>query len=316
MIARLEDRALIMLPDRPLALKGQQTRDQRNKRQRYLGFIELTKKKADLEPRSFRVSKSTVGKEPASLHTLCGVTEKRRLSLVNPLAYRIPESITLINMLMLEAVKRRQWAGGGSAVGACVGHLLVCEETGWGKPGERRKERENEKKEGKRARKRQGLVVLGSGEENPRVLLGDADQESETRMSKNALRTGRRQAVEKKLKVFFLLPQPCCDVLFSRYLLTTLQHVGDRLNSRFGPVNWPPRSCDLTPLDYFLWGYVKSLVYADKPQTLDHLEDNIRRVIADIRPQMLEKVIENWTSRLDHIRASRGNPMPEIIFKM
>ncbi|GFW48791.1 transposable element Tc3 transposase [Trichonephila clavipes] len=71
---------------------------------------------------------------------------------------------------------------------------------------------------------------------------------------------------------------------------------GDRLISRFGPVNWPPRSCDLTPLDYFLWGYVKSLVYADQPQTLDHLEDNIRRVIADIRPQMLEKVIKNWTS--------------------
>ncbi|GFV42757.1 hypothetical protein TNCV_841121 [Trichonephila clavipes] len=71
---------------------------------------------------------------------------------------------------------------------------------------------------------------------------------------------------------------------------------GDRLISRFGPVNWPPRSCDLTPLDYFLWGYVKSLVYADKPQTLDHLEDNIRRVIADIRPQRLEKVIENWTT--------------------
>ncbi|GFW67568.1 heat shock 70kDa protein 8 [Trichonephila clavipes] len=91
---------------------------------------------------------------------------------------------------------------------------------------------------------------------------------------------------------------------------------GDRLISRFGPVNWPPRSCDLTPLDYFLWGYVKSLVYADKPQTLDHLEDNIRRVIADIRPQMLEKVIENWTSRLDYIRASRGSPMPDIIFKM
>ncbi|GFS75819.1 uncharacterized protein TNCV_4664981 [Trichonephila clavipes] len=44
---------------------------------------------------------------------------------------------------------------------------------------------------------------------------------------------------------------------------------GDRLISRFGPVNWPPRSCDLTP---------------DKPQTFDHLEDNIRRVIADIRP--------------------------------
>ncbi|GFY17432.1 putative DD41D transposase [Trichonephila clavipes] len=41
---------------------------------------------------------------------------------------------------------------------------------------------------------------------------------------------------------------------------------GDRLISRFGPVNWPPRSCDLTPLDYFLWGYVKSLVYAENGQ--------------------------------------------------
>ncbi|GFT75460.1 uncharacterized protein TNCV_4832751 [Trichonephila clavipes] len=68
---------------------------------------------------------------------------------------------------------------------------------------------------------------------------------------------------------------------------------GDRLISRFGPVNWPPKSCDLKPLDYFLWGYLKSLVYADKPQTLDNSEDNICRVIADIRPQILEKVIEN-----------------------
>ncbi|GFV24659.1 DUF4817 domain-containing protein [Trichonephila clavipes] len=91
---------------------------------------------------------------------------------------------------------------------------------------------------------------------------------------------------------------------------------GDRLISRFGPVNWPPRSCDLTPLDYFCGVGHWSLVYADKPQTLDHLEDNIRRVIADILPQMLEKVIENWTSRLEYIRARRGSPMPEIIFKI
>ncbi|GFY10386.1 hypothetical protein TNCV_2630631 [Trichonephila clavipes] len=72
---------------------------------------------------------------------------------------------------------------------------------------------------------------------------------------------------------------------------------GDRLISRFGPVNCLPRSCDLTPLDYFLWCYVKPSVYADKPQTLDHLEDNIRRVIADIRPQML-KSHRKLTSRL------------------
>ncbi|GFV71358.1 uncharacterized protein TNCV_3133491 [Trichonephila clavipes] len=76
--------------------------------------------------------------------------------------------------------------------------------------------------------------------------------------------------------------------------------LGDHLISHFGPVNWPPRSCDLTPLDYFLWGYVKSLVYADKPQMLDYLEDNIRLVIADIRPRILEKSSKigrpDWTT--------------------
>ncbi|GFW91122.1 uncharacterized protein TNCV_1759961 [Trichonephila clavipes] len=51
---------------------------------------------------------------------------------------------------------------------------------------------------------------------------------------------------------------------------------GDHLISRFGPVNWPPRSCDLTPLDYFLWCYVKSFVYADKAQRLNLLEFGIR----------------------------------------
>ncbi|GFU64179.1 putative DD41D transposase [Trichonephila clavipes] len=77
---------------------------------------------------------------------------------------------------------------------------------------------------------------------------------------------------------------------------------GDRLISRFGPVNWPPRSCDLTPLDYFLSGYVKSLVYADKPQTLDHLQDNIRRVIADIRPQTLDHLQDNIRRVIADIR--------------
>ena len=37
-----------------------------------------------------------------------------------------------------------------------------------------------------------------------------------------------------------------------------------RVISRNGPVEWPPRSCDLTPLDFFLWGQIKSLVYANK----------------------------------------------------
>ena len=54
---------------------------------------------------------------------------------------------------------------------------------------------------------------------------------------------------------------------------------GERIISRRGPVAWPPRSCDLTPLDYFLWGYVKSVLYTDKPETIDTLEDTIRHFI-------------------------------------
>ncbi|GFV51809.1 DUF4817 domain-containing protein [Trichonephila clavipes] len=42
---------------------------------------------------------------------------------------------------------------------------------------------------------------------------------------------------------------------------------GDRLISRFRPVNWPARSCDLTPLDYFLWGYSEA-----NPQVYDETQ--------------------------------------------
>ena len=35
---------------------------------------------------------------------------------------------------------------------------------------------------------------------------------------------------------------------------------GEHFISRSGPVNWPPRSCDLAPLDYFLWSFVKAHV--------------------------------------------------------
>ncbi|GFS66571.1 hypothetical protein TNCV_3857591 [Trichonephila clavipes] len=66
---------------------------------------------------------------------------------------------------------------------------------GWKNEKKRKGGKENEKKN-KRSGKRRGLVVLGSGEENPRVLFRDADQESKTRMRNNALGTGPRQAVE------------------------------------------------------------------------------------------------------------------------
>ena len=60
----------------------------------------------------------------------------------------------------------------------------------------------------------------------------------------------------------------------------------ERVISRNGPVDWPPRSCDLTPLDFYLWGYVKLLVYASKTTTLEKLRANIKREIAAVSAKM------------------------------
>ena len=55
-------------------------------------------------------------------------------------------------------------------------------------------------------------------------------------------------------------------------------------------VVWPPRSCLLTPLNYYLWDTVKDKCYADKPETIDALKDNIREGIGEIQSIMGLKI--------------------------
>jgi hypothetical protein len=38
------------------------------------------------------------------------------------------------------------------------------------------------------------------------------------------------------------------------------------------PIAWPPRLADLTPLDFFFWGYVKNIVYQFKINDPQHLK--------------------------------------------
>ena len=51
----------------------------------------------------------------------------------------------------------------------------------------------------------------------------------------------------------------------------------DRVISRRGDHNWPPRSCD-----FFLSGHVKDKVYANSPASIQDIKDRIREAIEDI----------------------------------
>ncbi|PSN32777.1 hypothetical protein C0J52_26907 [Blattella germanica] len=44
---------------------------------------------------------------------------------------------------------------------------------------------------------------------------------------------------------------------------------------RRGPIEFPPRSPDLTPIGFYLWGTVKDEAYQRKPRTLEKLRQEI-----------------------------------------
>ena len=88
----------------------------------------------------------------------------------------------------------------------------------------------------------------------------------------------------------------------------------DRNISRRADVVWPPRSCDLKPLDYYLWGAVRDKCYADKPETIHNLKDNIREAIGEIHLHIVDNVVKNWSDRVGYCMASRDSHLNEIIF--
>lgn len=88
----------------------------------------------------------------------------------------------------------------------------------------------------------------------------------------------------------------------------------NRLISKKGDFDWPPRSPDLTAPDFFLWGYLKSKVYINKPKTLAQLKNNIRREIAAIPVEMLAKTMENAEKRA-HCHQRKRRPFTRYHFQ-
>ena len=87
----------------------------------------------------------------------------------------------------------------------------------------------------------------------------------------------------------------------------------DRIISRRADVLWPPRSCNLTPLDYYLWGAVEDKCYAYKPEIIDAVMENIREAIGGIQLHIIDNVLKNWTYRVGYCMTSRGSHLNEII---
>ena len=68
-------------------------------------------------------------------------------------------------------------------------------------------------------------------------------------------------------------------------------------------VNLPPISCDLTPMYFFLWGYLKEKVFATYPQTIKNLKEKIINEISGIMPQLCKNEIRNFYKRLKMCRS-------------
>lgn len=82
---------------------------------------------------------------------------------------------------------------------------------------------------------------------------------------------------------------------------------------RRGPIEWPPRSPDLNPLDFFLWGYLKSKVFKNKPANVEDLKARIRNECRLISPQVIRNVQNEFRSRLGYCQIVNGQHYEHLL---
>ena len=62
-------------------------------------------------------------------------------------------------------------------------------------------------------------------------------------------------------------------------------------------IEWPPRSLDLSPCDFFLWGVLKGRVYRRKPRSIEELKNAITTKISAINSNHCQTVCRSVTLR-------------------
>ena len=80
----------------------------------------------------------------------------------------------------------------------------------------------------------------------------------------------------------------------------------ERWIGRDGPIPWPPRSPNITPLDFFLRGYVKDIVYQTKVRDVSDLQLRIIEALDTVTVDMLARTWLETEYRLDILRATDG----------
>ena len=79
--------------------------------------------------------------------------------------------------------------------------------------------------------------------------------------------------------------------------------------SRFNYHDWPPRSCDLTPLDFFYWGFWTLCKLAHKTSSI---ENKTTRCMNDILQHLCKTVMEK---KYDH-KAEAAIYLPDVFFHL
>jgi len=80
----------------------------------------------------------------------------------------------------------------------------------------------------------------------------------------------------------------------------------NRWIGRDGLTPWPPRSPHVTPLDFFLWGYVKDKVFSTPVPDITNLKIRITDAFATITEVMLANTWKETDYRLDVLRTTKG----------
>ncbi|KAE9529977.1 hypothetical protein AGLY_011439 [Aphis glycines] len=80
---------------------------------------------------------------------------------------------------------------------------------------------------------------------------------------------------------------------------------------RRGPIEWPPRSPDLTPIDYFLWGHLKTVVYKTPNDNIEMLKTRIFDECHKLTPANFKNIRQKFQDRLYYCQEVNDNVFPK-----